>query len=444
MAPLPSGRQTAPEADPRITNARRRFIGVWTWVGIVILAACGFYLAGIMSNAIGVIIWTIVFVFMLRGPVNWLDKRGVNRTLGTLIAYALFAGVLGLLSLIIFSPFFGINAQFEDLVKSLPSYIDAFQRWAMGLYEQYSDILQSDAARDWLADAVSSIGGFVQTFATSTASGMLAAGTSLANTIMCVGFALVIAFWMLADLPRLERELNRLISDEHREDAQMIRLTITRVMGGYLKATIIQCTIIGILCGIMFAILGVPSPAAIAVITGLLNIIPIVGPWLGGAIAFVVSLITSPIVGIVSLIGTIVIQQLVYTFVSPKLMGESVDIHPALTFIALMAGSGVGAAMGGLTGALVGALLSIPLVAIVKSLFVYYFEKRTGRRIVAEDGVFFKGAAAEEDGSFDPVADATSSAIVPWTSSSSLLANLADHSDKSPCSKADGTADSEK
>ena len=443
MAPLSGGRQTAPETDPKIAKARRRFIGVWTWVGIVLLAACAFYLAGIMSNAVGVIIWTVVFVFILRGPVNWLDRHGVNRTLGTLIAYVLFAGVLGLLSVIIFSPLFGINAQFEDLAKSLPSYIEAFQQWAMSLYEQYSDILQSDAARDWLTDAVSSVGGFVQTFATSTASGMVAAGASLANTVMCIGFALVIAFWMLADLPRLGREVNRLISDERREDAQMIRLTITRVMGGYLKATIIQCAIIGFLCGIMFAILGVPSPAAIAVITGLLNIIPIVGPWLGGGIAFVVSLITSPIAGVISLIGTIVIQQLVYTFISPKLMGESVDIHPALTFIALMAGSGVGAAMGGLTGALVGALMSIPLVAIIKSLFVYYFEKKTGRRIVAEDGVFFKGAAVEEGSDFDPVADATTSAIVPWTSGSSLLASLADHSGKSTRGKAEDDTDPE-
>ena len=100
------------------------------------------------------------------------------------------------------------------------------------------------------------------------------------------------------------------------------------------------------------------------------------------------------------------LQQIVYTFVSPKLMGDSVDIHPALTFIALLAGSGIGTAMGGLTGALVGALLSIPLVAMGKAIFVYYFEKKTGRRIVAEDGVFFKGAT-HESGEANPIADAT-------------------------------------
>jgi hypothetical protein len=137
----------------------------------------------------------------------------------------------------------------------------------------------------------------------------------------------------------------------------------------------------------------------------------------------VASVTVNPIVGIISLIGTIVIQQIIYTFVSPKLMGESVDIHPALTFIALMAGSGIGAATGGLVGALVGALLSIPLVAMGKALFVYYFEKRTGRRIVSEDGVFFRGVPSE-GAELDPVTDATSPIPAPTTGNTGKIMNL--------------------
>ena len=63
--------------------------------------------------------------------------------------------------------------------------------------------------------------------------------------------------------------------------------------------------------------------------------------------------------------------------------------------------------MNGLVGSLVGMLASIPAVAVMKSVFVYYFEKRTGRRIVSPDGVFFKGAPSAGDG-IDPMADATS------------------------------------
>ena len=413
-------------------KARRRLILVWTWVGALLLGGVAVYVAGIISNAIGVLVWTVVIVFILRGPVNWLDSHGVNRTIGTVVSYVLFVAVLGLLIFIVFSPAFGINAQFEDLAKSLPSYVQAFETWVNDMYSQYAEILQNDNARQWVSSIASSISGFVQSFATTTASGMVAAGATLANTVMCIGFALVIAFWMLVDLPKLGREMYRLVGDDLKEDAQMLHLTITRVVGGYLKATIIQCGIIGVLCGILFWILGVPSPAALAVITGLLNIIPIVGPWLGGALAFVATVVTSPVVGIISLIGTIVIQQVVYTFVSPKLMGESVDIHPALTFIALLAGSGSGTAMSGLPGALVGALLSIPLVAIGKSLFVYYFEKRTGRRIVAEDGVFFKGVAADNEGKFDPVADATAPTPVPSPNSTGRIPLISDLSGKLP------------
>ena len=402
--------QTSPESESdlerKVSKARYRLTLVWMWVGIVLLCGVAVYLSGLIANAIGIIVWTVVFVFMLRGPVNWLDKHGVNRTAGTVVSYVLFIALIAFILFVIFSPTFGINAQFEELAKSLPSYIQALQQWATGVYERYSDVLQNDSIRQWISDATNSLGGFVQSFASITASGVASAAASLANIVMCIGFALVIAFWMLIELPNLGREVNRLIGEKHKDDADIIHITVTRVMGGYLKATLIQCAIIGVACGILFWVLGVPSPAALAVITGLMNIIPIVGPWLGGALAFIASIITSPIVGAISLIGTIVIQQVVYTFVSPKLMGDSVDIHPALTFIALMAGSGVGTAMSGLVGALVGALLSIPLVAIVKSLFVYYFEKRTGRQIVAEDGVFFRGVPTEGD-ALDPIGDAT-------------------------------------
>lgn len=387
-------------------EARHRMVIIWSWVGGIILAGVGLYVANILSIAIGIVIWTVVFVCILSSPVSFLERHGVKRVWGTLIAFVLMILVLLLLLVLMFSPAFGIEAQFGQLAKNLPGYFKDFSDWLNSVYQANPELFQNDTVRNWLEELNSSFSDWIKQFATTSASGILAVGTSMVNVLICVGFALVVSFWMLIELPNLGREVSRLIGPKYSEDAQMLHLTATRVVGGYLRTTVIQCAIIGVLCGVMFAILGVPSPAALGVITGLLNIIPIIGPWLGGGIAFVASFLESPLVGIIALVGVIVIQQLIYTFVSPKLMGDSVDIHPALTFIALMAGSGIGAAMGGMMGALIGTLLSIPLVAMFKSMFVYYFEKNTGRRIVSPDGVFFKGTP-EPNTKVDPMADAT-------------------------------------
>jgi hypothetical protein len=76
-------------------------------------------------------------------------------------------------------------------------------------------------------------------------------------------------------------------------------------------------------------------------------------------------------------------------------MSSSVDIHPALTLVAMMVGSALGGAMNGLSGSLVGMLFAIPAVAVIKACFAYYFERATGRKVVSPEGVFFKGSTEE-------------------------------------------------
>ena len=146
--------------------------------------------------------------------------------------------------------------------------------------------------------------------------------------------------------------------------------------------------------------MGLPSAAALGLITGVLNIIPVIGPWLGGALAGITGIFISPLICIIAIVYTVIVQQIVYTFISPKLMSNSVDIHPALVILALMISSALGWEMSGF----IGMLLSIPLAAAAKSIFVYYFEKKTGRSILDPEGVFFKGDSSDTP---NPLADAT-------------------------------------
>ncbi|WP_419059263.1 AI-2E family transporter [Ellagibacter isourolithinifaciens] len=391
-------------------KARRRFLNVWTIVGAIALTWVVVQLLNILSVPVAIVIWTTIIVFVLRGTVNKLEEIGINRTVGTAIGYVIMFAVLALVAFLLFSPGVGMNTQFANLIENVPVYVQGISDWANDMYARYAYMLEDESVRAFVADVQASAMEWAGDFAKNSASGAIAFGTGLANAFMAIGFALVVAFWILMQLPQLGRECRRLVGDAHAEDLEMLHITFTRVMGGYIKGTLLQCAIIGVACGILFAVLGIPNSMALGGITGILNIIPIIGPWLGGGLAAIVGIFVSPLVAVIAILGTIVIQQFVYTFISPKIMSDSVDIHPALTLIALMAGSALGGAMGGLPGSLVGMLASIPAVAVAKSVFVYYFEKRTGRRLVSKDGVFFLGTpSSSEDGDApNPIADATS------------------------------------
>lgn len=391
------------------SRARRRFLDVWSFVGAILLTAAVVYLLGILAVPVSIVIWTVIIVFCLRGLVNGLEKHGVNRTVGTALAYVAMALVLGVFAFLLFSPMFGLNAQFADLMSSIPQYVDAITTWGNDLYSRYSYVFEDATVKHLIDEVQSNLTAWASAVAQGSASGLIGVGTVIANGLMALGIALVIAFWILMELPAIGRECRRLLSSRHAEDAEFLHYTFTRVMGGYIKGTLLQCAIIGISCGVLFAVLGIPNAAALGGITGVLNIIPIIGPWLGGAATAIVAVFVSPLAALIALVGTIIIQQFVYTFISPKIMSNSVDVHPALTLMALMVGSALGGAMSGLLGSLVGMLASIPAVAVMKSVFVYYFEKRTGRRVVAEDGVFFKGTTSQtSDNAPDPMADAVS------------------------------------
>lgn len=406
MTPL-SRKNLSP--DEAAAAARCRFLNVWTTVGILLLLAAIVYLLGIMALPVSIVLWTLVFVFCLAGLVDKLEEKGLSRVVGTTIAYVVMVVVLLVFAFLMFSPALGLSDQFAQLIKSMPSYANNFMAWANSMYDQIGHLFEDNTVKTWLNDISSTIASAVTNLFEGGATGIVSLGTSLVNGIIAIGFATVIAFWILLELPALDREMRRLVGPSHRESYELLTITVTRVVGGYIKATLLQCLAIGAGCAVLFLVTQLPSALALAGIASVLNIVPVIGQWIAVVIIGIVGLTVSPVTALIVIAGTIIIQQFVYTFVSPKLMRNSVDIHPILTLIVLVTGSALGGAMSGMSGSIVGMLLSIPAVAIMKSLFVYYFEKTTGRQLVAYDGVFFQGTPSD-DADVDPMADALSPA----------------------------------
>jgi len=388
--------------------AKRRCYRVWSFIGIVAIAALIVYALGILSAAVSVLLWTMIFVFCLRGIVNKLEKKGVNRAAGTAISYVVFFVVIGAIAWLIFSPMFGLGGQFVDLITSIPAYVQSFSDWFSSVYNRFESMLTPDII-NWLNSLLVSLGEFASSIAALSAETLVAIGGGIAGAAVNIGLALVIAFWVLMELPALGREAKRLIAPEYADDAELLHATFTRVMGGYISVTLTQCVIVGIGLAIVFLILGVPNAAALAFIAGLFTILPIIGPFIGGAFVCVVCLLTDLFMAIIAVIAVIVIENFVFTFVTPRIMSNSIDVHPALSLFVVIVGSSIGGAMGGFVGSLLGMLAAVPATAVIRSLFVYYFEKSSGRQIVAEDGVLFKGKPSTLEGEMNALADATAS-----------------------------------
>ena len=198
---LPELDPLTPEVRRRALKARRRFLGVWTAVGAILLAAVAIYLLNVLSAPMGVIIWATIIVFCLRGIVNGLEKRGINRGVGTAIAYVVMFVVLGALFVLMFSPVFGFGNQFANLVESIPGYVQSAIDWGNGIYHRYASLFENESVRQGINDVLAAVGTWATDFFSQGASGAISIGTGVANSFVAIGFGLVVAFWILMSCP---------------------------------------------------------------------------------------------------------------------------------------------------------------------------------------------------------------------------------------------------
>jgi len=372
------------ERLPSAERWKRAFFRAWALIGVLILIGGAGMLVGRVSSALIPFGVGLLVVLLLRIPVEWLAGR-MSRTLAVAVCY-LAAFVVAAIALVFIIP--PAYAQIVAFANALPGYVQqAYKLWDAWVVHPRA----GTGIPTWLQYAVLALKDQVVasagTWSAAIASTALATGSSIATGVVEFALALIIGFFTLVDLPRLENEILTLAGPKWREEITHFTATLTRVMGGWIRGTLIQSAVVATLISIGLAVIGVPYALAIGLIAGVLNVVPYLGPAIMALLAAIAGLFVSPWAAVWAVVVVFAVQQLDSLVMAPRIMGDQVDLHPLLVVFALL----VGASLFGVPGM----ILSVPVAAIIKAMFVFWYEKRTARQISTEDGVLFRTAKDE-------------------------------------------------
>jgi predicted PurR-regulated permease PerM len=167
---------------------------------------------------------------------------------------------------------------------------------------------------------------------------------------------LVAAFWLMRDGAALRAALERWLPANLRDDLAFASDAIQVIVGGYVRAQLLVAVMVGGLAATGCFVIGVPYPLVVGALAGVFELIPIVGPFAGGAVALLLALTKDPLLVIPTLALFLVIHALEGYVVAPRVQGHFVQLHPLWAMMALFAGIEA--------GGFIGALLSIPAASL--------------------------------------------------------------------------------
>lgn len=357
---------------------RLRAFRTWTIVGLCILVGVILYIAGIIWQAVAVIIVTALLVFLLHGFVNRLERHGIPRWGGTTIAFLLIIAVI-VACIMVLVP--AIVSQLTSFTQQLPAYLAQIQDFVTKTSSS-TQLLDGESINSLLTQAASFIRQQAGALASGLANGVMGGIVSAGNVILITFISFICSFWILLDLPVLSREVRGLVDDKYQDDIDVVTNAFGTAVYGWAKSTLLCALITGVASWLCFLILGIPYSVVLGFLCGILYFVPYIGPMVSCAIVAIIALFVSPLVCIISIVINMVINNVIGNIVSPKLMKSSVNVYPALILVAIL----IGSALCGIPGM----LLSIPVIGALQGIFIAYYELITGKKIATEDGVLFQ------------------------------------------------------
>ncbi|CAG6392951.1 AI-2E family transporter [Streptomyces cocklensis] len=312
------------------------------------------------DRLLGLLVNVVISFFCavaIEPAVDWMAARGVRRGLATglviLVVLAAAAGfLLALGSLLV--------GQIGTIVRNLPRYVDDVVMWINRTFHSHLDtgklrdnVLHSDWVRTYLANGASSVWGLSAT---------------VIGTVFQLLTVLLFTYYFAADGPRLRRALCSVLPPARQAEVLRAWEIAVAKTGGYLYSRALMALISGVAHYVLLQVLGVPYAPALAVWVGLVSqFIPTVGTYLAGALPVLIAFTEDPWDALWVLCFVVVYQQFENYLLQPRITARTVDIHPAVAFGSVIAGTA-------LLGA-VGALIAIPVTATLQGFFAAYVRR---------------------------------------------------------------------
>lgn len=342
----------------------------------------------IATTIFGPTLTALILYYLFNPLVNWLERHHVKRIISVA---GIFILVIGLLVIGGFLVYPAIQKQIQELAGNFPSYVQDFTATIQKLFKE--TILEKpikelfDSAESWTKDLASKITDYIQT----AAKGASAVFSTLSSVALIAMTAPIITFFLLKDDQKFFQFVLDIIPPRYRKDAIEIGSTMNNQVGAYLKGQVIVSIAVGIMTFIGFKLIGLPYAGIMAIIVGVLAIIPYIGPFVAFIPCVIIAIMVSWGMLLKMSIVWMIVQMLNGHLVEPQIMGKHLVVHPLTIVIVLLV-------MGDLFG-MFGLVFGIPVYALFKVLVTYFFRKfkRRYNRFYGEDGLYDQTEFSKDD-----------------------------------------------
>jgi predicted PurR-regulated permease PerM len=332
----------------------------WFWVG----ALATFYAVGVvraLRTLLVVLLVSLFVAFALEPAVNFLAEHHIRRGIATALAFVLITGLAALFSAIVGT---ALATETTFLIEKAPTYIDEIGGW---LDDTFGIELDFDSVKEEFL-----VGGGLQNLFSRFADDVVNVGATLVSLLFHLFTVALFTFYLVAEGPKLRDMISKRLSERRARVVTTIWDLAMDKTGKYMYSRTILAILSAIVHWIAFALLDVPSPVALAIWVGVISqFIPAIGAYIAGVLPVLVALLHSPRTGLFVLIVIVAYQQVENYFFSPRVTAHTMEIHVALAFGSVIAGT---ALLG-----IVGAFLALPVAATAQAFISSWLDEHSGQ-----------------------------------------------------------------